>query len=181
VPDAAREPHVAHGPLSIEAVREATRQALARRHAQRAHPTFGDEADAAILAALRGVAPHDLAAGRAVLLEAGESLGRQVYARRCYEDGFAGAIAILSTTLLASGWGSVSVERWFHRQGVVAFSPGPAASPAPLAFSTYLSGALAGYLSEAFNCRAAITATDERRYEVRLLEGRDVNQGRQAA
>jgi hypothetical protein len=159
-------------------VREATRRALARRHAQRAHPTFGDEADGEILAALRALGASDLAGNAPALAEAGEWMGRQVYARRCYEDAFAGAVAILSTTLLASGWGTLAIESWFHRRGVVAFAPSPAASAAPGAASLYLSGVLAGYLGEAFNCRAAVAPADGGRFDVRLLEGRDVNQGR---
>ncbi|MEA3201325.1 MAG: hypothetical protein QOE90_2753 [Thermoplasmata archaeon] len=162
----------AHAP-SPEDVRDAAQRLLARRHAQRARPTFGDEADAALLAALR--ARPDEAQAR----EAGLRVGREVYARRCYEDNVPGAVAILSTTLLASGLGSVSVESWFHRQGVLAFRPLDERDAA--AASSYVSGLLAGYLGEALNCRAEAQAQPGARFAVRLLEGRDVNHGRAAA
>ncbi|GEM_PF-4269094 len=178
MPDVRDSHAAAHGPLAIQGVREAVQRILEVRHAQRARPTFGDEADQALLAALRGLSPQDLALAAPALEQAGDEIGRHVVARRCYEDSVQGAVAILSATTLASGWGGVAIESWFHRQGVLVHSPPPAL--AAEVSSAFVSGLLAGYLGEVFNCRAAATPAGAGRFEARLLEGRDVNARRRS-
>jgi hypothetical protein len=176
VPTDAREPQAPLVEHHGHAVRVAADRALARRYEQGARPTFGDDADGALLDALAAVPPEDLAFLAPALAHAGESLGRHVYARRCFEDSMPGATAILSTTLLDSGWGSFRLEGWFHRSGHAAFTPGLAAARVgEQVLACYLSGVLAGYLGEAFNCRATAAPLDGLRFELRLHEGRDVN------
>lgn len=175
VPIALRDP-------TAEAVRDATRRLLERRHAQRAAPSFGDAWDDALLAALRGLPEPHARDAASDLLAWGESLGREVYARRCFEDNVQGAVAILSTTLLVSGWGGVALDAWFHRAGVLAWRPSDAAAAAcDAARDPYFAGLVAGYLGEAFNCRAQAESKGADRFEVRLLEARDVNAGRAVA
>jgi len=176
VPHAVREPASAHGADPAREVGERVQQLLERRHAQRALPTFGDDADAAVLDALARVHSADLPLAAARLADSGARLGRDVYARRCFEDSIPGALAILSTTFLASGWGTIALDGWFHRSATARFVPTPEAGRAAAPLAPFLEGVLEGYLGAAFNCRASAKAADGLRFDVRLHEGRNVNE-----
>lgn len=160
------------GSLPLRGAREAL---VARRRAQRGQWTFGDEADHAFLAAVRALAADDVAA----LHEArasGAELGLNVFSRRFAEDNVPGAIAILSASLLESGWGALRLEETFHRSARIAYDPSPeTASAPPAARNALVEGVLEGFLSAAFNCQARARTHADSRFDVELLEGRDVN------
>lgn len=173
MPHAVRDPHSGHGADPAREVGARVDELVARRHAQRARPTYGDDADRALLDALARLARDELALAAAPLTRAGERLGRDVYARRCFEDSMPGAMALLSTTFLASGWGSLALESWFHREATARFVP---AQPPQPAWPPFLEGVLVGYFGEAFNCRAWARAEDDLTFRMRLLDARDVNE-----
>lgn len=159
-------------------VQEAGEALLAARRSQRGQSTLGDAHDAALLEALAAVpeddAPH--VAERAERLA--ETLGREVYVKRTYEDSFAGAFVILSTSLLESGLGVLRVEDVFHRSAEVAFRPLDAAARVPAALlRSHVTGLMRGFFSEAFNCHVRVRCDEAHRYRVDLLQGRDVNRG----
>lgn len=152
-----------------------------RRLSQRGEFTYGDAADIDVrdcLARLR----LDAAARadqEATLRELGDAVGRNVYARRMFEDSIRGAFIILSSSLAASHLGTLVVEDCFHRTARVRFHIADAAQGAQRqAMEAYLCGLLSGCMSEAFNCAASAHVVADGAFEVRLGEGRDVNRGR---
>lgn len=161
----------------------ASSRLLERRRSQRGAHTPGDAFDEAVVEALARVrlAPAG-AAPRASDVEAlGLSLGRDVYARRMFEDSFPAAFATLSTTLMASGLGTLHLEDAFHRTASARFLPLPGRGFADEgALTAYLTGALKGFLGDAFNCDVRVSAGEGLAFEVSLGEGRDVNRRRAA-
>ena len=154
----------------------AARAVLDARRAQRGEPRFGDDADGRLLQAL--VAMPDDGASALAARTTGCALGREVFARRVFEDSMPGCIVVLSIHLTQSGWGKLHLLEHFHRSATARFEPEPAlasASNGPL--RELIAGIVEGTFAEAFNCRAEARALDGFRVEVMLLEGRDVNHG----
>lgn len=153
----------------------------ARRRDQRGAHTYGDDADAALVQALVHVeraAPGDPARS-AALRTAGADLGRHVYARRMFEDSFRGAFIVLSSSMAASGIGSLEVEDAFHREATVRLRAQPQLDGG-VATCAFVLGILEGFLGEAFNCDARAEAASQSSYRVQLLDGRDANRRRSA-
>lgn len=150
---------------------DAESRLLARRLSQRGNPTLGDDADAALLAALAALPPsaHDVARA------SGLRIGRDVYSRRFFEDTLPGAVSVLSTALLSSGAGAFQLERAFHRTARLRFAPTSNLAQAdPTIVESYLAGTLEGFFSAAFNCEAHAAPSSDG-YHLELGQGRDVN------
>lgn len=151
---------------------------LEKRRSQRGMYTLGDDHDAQLAAALAEVAIPP-GADSSSLVEAGQRLGRHVFARRMFEDSYAGAVIMLSTALMACGIGTLRIEQVFHRTARLAYERAPTFAPRdPRAADEFLAGVLSGFMSEAFNCEATALAEDVHRFELVLGAGRDVNRGR---
>lgn len=162
-------------PPGIPRLRGAHTALLAKRREQKGRHTLGDDLDRALLAALRDM-PGDHAAAQDARA-CGLDIGAHVYSRRFSEDNVPGAVAILSTSLLESGLGTLRLDESFHRRARVSYMPSLDASSAPAPVrAALLEGLLEGFLAEAFNCQARATARAETEFDVELLEGRDVNQ-----
>jgi len=144
---------------------------VARRRHQRAAPTFGDDADQALLAALSGLPPEAEEAARA----SGRRLGADVYARRFVEDTLPHAVTVLSGSLESSGLGALSLRLYFHRSARIAFAPAIGMAGAHRVVADgFVAGALEGFFSAAFNCDAQARAMPDA-IELELGDGRDVN------
>lgn len=150
---------------SLHAAEEAL---IARRRDQRGAPTFGDDADRALADEL-SLLPADAAE---LARASGRRVGARVYARRFVEDTLPHAVALLSHSLAASGFGSLALERAFHRSASISFQP--AASGRTPVLDAFVAGVLEGFFSSAFNCEAhAKPHADAILLE--LGEGKDVN------
>ena len=149
-----------------------------RRVAQRARYTLGDAHDAQLLDALAGLR-FDVAQRveqTRMLRAAGDALGRNVYARRMFEDSFRGAVVVLSASLMESGFGTLELLDSFHREATTRFHPTSRAGDAAAdVMDAFLSALLAGFLGEAFNCDASVTADGGARFSLKLGVGRDAN------
>lgn len=166
------------GRMSLPSLREAESSLLARRRAQRGTPTLGDDADHALLRALAGLSSGT----ERVAHEVGLRVGRDVYARRFFEDTLPGAIVVLSTSLFASGAGTITLESSFHRSARLHFTPAHALAGADRAIVlAFVAGTVEGFFGAAFNCEAQAHATDEGLLALELGEGRDVNRKGAAA
>lgn len=153
-------------------LRDAETSLIARRHAQKGAPTPGDEADQALLAAIAALSPQDAPIARAT----GHSLGAHVYSRRFFEDTVPGAVAVLSTTLHASGAASLHLDQVFHRTARLRFEPLPGLAQAePPVLAAFLEGAVEGFFSVAFNCQAHAATERAREVRLELGDGRNVN------
>jgi hypothetical protein len=160
--------------MGLPAFRAASEALLAKRRDQRGYRTLGDEHDLALARALSAVDPDP--AFLAEVEGVGESLGRDVYARRFFEDHVGGATEVLSSCLRESGLGALRLESHFHRHADLRYEPsadlGPCAGP-------LVTGAVRGFFGSAFNCAVTVEREGER-IHVRLLDGRDVNRGSSA-
>lgn len=153
-------------------LRDAETSLIAHRHAQRGAPTHGDAADQALLTALVALSAHDAPTARAT----GRSLGGEVYARRFLEDTLPGAVVALSSTLQASGAGSLHLAQVFHRTARLRFEPSPSLADAePVVLAAFLEGAVEGFFSATFNCKAHAASEHGDELRLELGEGRNVN------
>ena len=144
---------------------------LERRRQQRSAPTFGDDADQALLAALAALPPEAEPAAHA----SGRRVGEDVYARRFVEDTLPHAVSVLSESLACSGFGGISLRSHFHRSARLGFSPTPAmATGSRTVTHSFVAGAIEGFFSAAFNCDARARPTPDA-IELELGAGRDVN------
>jgi hypothetical protein len=161
------------------ALAEAAERLLLRRRGQHGHFTAGDAEDVGFTLALCAVRIGPAAHGEmARLTIIGSELGARVYARSMFEDSFAGAIVVISTSLASSTLGSVRADELFHRSARVTFTPDAVARAAdPTALRAFLGGVFRGFLAEAFNCSVDVDATEGMTFMVHLREGRDVNRG----
>lgn len=141
---------------------------LELRRSQRGAPTLGDDADQQLLAALADL-PHEAAREAHA---SGKRVGESVYARRFVEDTLPHAVTVLSQALCASGFGSLKLERSFHRSARIVFrSSERERTPALHAF---VAGVLEGFFSSAFNCHARARAAPDAMIELELGDGKDV-------
>lgn len=147
---------------------------LARRRDQRGSPSFGDEADRALLDALAAI-PRD---GADAAHASGRRLGEGVYARRFVEDTLPHAVTVLSQSLSASGFGTLRLDHSFHRSARLTFHPADADHPETL--RAFVAGVLEGFFSSAFNCDARASAAPEA-ILLELGDGRNVNRKGAAA
>lgn len=168
-------PHATHDARWAR-FQDASESLLSRRRSQRGSFTFGDPWDEAFVDALGHLAPAAAPGADARVEEAGERLGRHVFARRMFEDSYAGAIVTLSASLVASGLGALQLVEVFHRTARLAYAPSPRSGACHAEVSDALvAGLLRGFASEAFNCEASATRTAPREFVLVLGEGRDVN------
>lgn len=148
---------------------------VALRRSQPGRPTLGDRHDAALL---RAIAPLPTDAAPAVRA-LGRRLACEVYARRYAEDYLSRAVELLSRDLHATGAGSLRVVSAFHREALVEHTPSAEVSTwDPAVRAAAVEGILEGFLAETFNCATHVSSAAGSRYQVRLAEGRDVNDGK---
>lgn len=122
--------------------------------------------------------PAERADGRAAsIFELGRILGRHGPSKAIGEDHFGEALATLDGQLRRDGWGGLEVDDLFHRRANVRFAPSAIwERAAPAAVTAWVAGLVAGALEVGFNCQVDINTQDAYTFEVRLGEGRDVNQ-----
>lgn len=113
----------------------------------------------------------------ASIFDLGRILGRHGPSKAIQEDDLRQALATLDAELRKDGWGGLEVDDVFHRRADVRFAPSEAwGEAASSAGAAWVAGLVTGALEVGFNCQVDINIQDPYRFELRLGEGRDVNQ-----